>query len=96
MTRATRSPRLLCDALAWTRAIALAGSVPAAAAVLGCGDETTAPVPPVTVTAVSPASGLLAGGTAVTITGTNFVHVTSVTIGGSELGDRRRADFNPL
>src|SRR2546427_9167840 len=41
-----------------------------------------------TVTAVSPATGLLAGGTSVTITGTNFVGVTSVTIGGNELVSR--------
>ena len=75
-------------ARAWRRAIALVGSLSAAAAVLGCGDETTAPIPPVTVTAVSPASGPLGGGTNVTITGTNFVDVTGVTIGGSELGDR--------
>jgi len=44
--------------------------------------------PAVTVTSVSPASGSLTGGTSVAITGTNFVNVTSVTIGGSELGSR--------
>jgi alpha-tubulin suppressor-like RCC1 family protein len=44
--------------------------------------------PQVTVTAVTPASGPLAGATSVTITGTNFANVTSVTIGGSELGSR--------
>ncbi|HEV8382306.1 MAG TPA: IPT/TIG domain-containing protein, partial [Gemmatimonadales bacterium] len=41
-----------------------------------------------TVTAVSPASSSLAGGTSVTITGSNFINVTSVTIGGNELGSR--------
>ncbi|MBI4419465.1 MAG: IPT/TIG domain-containing protein, partial [Gemmatimonadetes bacterium] len=44
--------------------------------------------PVVTVTTVDPDSGLLAGGTSVTITGTNFVDVTSVTIGGTDLGSR--------
>jgi alpha-tubulin suppressor-like RCC1 family protein len=42
----------------------------------------------VTVTGVSPSSGPLAGGTSVMITGTNFAEVTSVTIGGVELGNR--------
>ena len=41
-----------------------------------------------TITAVSPAGSSLAGGTSVTITGTNFIHVTSVTIGGNEIGSR--------
>jgi hypothetical protein len=36
-----------------------------------------------TVTGVSPASGPSAGGTAVTITGTNFTNVTSVLFGGT-------------
>jgi alpha-tubulin suppressor-like RCC1 family protein len=44
--------------------------------------------PSVTVTAVSPASGPLAGGTSVTITGTNFANVISVTIDGVELASR--------
>lgn len=35
-----------------------------------------------TVTAISPVSGPIAGGTAVTITGTNFTGATSITIGG--------------
>jgi len=43
----------------------------------------TAPAPPVpTVTAISPSSGLTRGGTAVTITGTNFTQGASVTIAG--------------
>jgi len=37
---------------------------------------------------VSPPSGRVAGGTSVTITGTNFINVTSVTVGGTELGSR--------
>lgn len=36
-----------------------------------------------TVTGISPASGITAGGTSVTITGTNFTGATTVTIGGS-------------
>ena len=36
-----------------------------------------------TVTAISPASGPTAGGTSVTITGTNFTGATAVTIGGA-------------
>ena len=51
-----------------------------------CGSDSTAPGGPLTVTTVTPASGPLAGGTRVTITGTNFVDVASVTIGGNELG----------
>jgi hypothetical protein len=38
---------------------------------------------PPTVTAVSPSSGLAAGGTAVTITGMNFTGATGITIGGA-------------
>ena len=75
-------------ARAWTRVIAFAGGLLASGALIfGCGNENapTAPIPPVTVTAVSPASGPLAGGTSVTITGTNFVVVTGVTIGGRDL-----------
>ena len=37
---------------------------------------------PPTVTAISPTSGLVGGGTSVTITGTNFVGVSSVSFGG--------------
>ena len=40
-------------------------------------------VPPPTVTSVSPAFGPAAGGTVVTITGTNFVATPAVTFGGS-------------
>ena len=40
-----------------------------------------------TVTAISPTAGPTAGGTAVTITGTDFTGATSVTIGGSAVTD---------
>ena len=52
-----------------------------------CGSDSKPPSEParLTVTAVNPNSGPLAGGTAVAITGTNFVDITSVTIGGSAL-----------
>ena len=40
-------------------------------------------VPAPTVTAISPNSGTTAGGTNVTITGTNFTGATGVTIGGA-------------
>jgi hypothetical protein len=64
--------------------VALAGAL-SAAALLGCGESTG---PTLTVTAVSPSSGFASGGAAVTITGTNFIDVTSVTIGGIELASR--------
>lgn len=41
------------------------------------------PVPPPTVTGISPTSGPTVGGTSVTITGTNLTDATSVTIGGA-------------
>jgi len=40
-------------------------------------------VSPPTISSVSPSSGALAGGTAITITGTNLTGATSVTVGGS-------------
>lgn len=40
---------------------------------------------PATVTAISPATGLAAGGTAVTITGTYLLNATGATLGGSAL-----------
>ena len=46
-------------------------------------NATPAPVPPPTVTAISPTSGSTSGDTSVTITGTFFGGTTSVTIGGS-------------
>ena len=48
----------------------------------GAGLFTYATVPP-TVTAISPPSGTTLGGTAVTITGTNFTGTPTVTIGGT-------------
>jgi alpha-tubulin suppressor-like RCC1 family protein len=75
--------------MTWTRSITIIATLGASELVLGCnGDDSNAPVPPITVTDVSPASGPMAGGTSVTITGTNFTNVTSVSIGGSELGSR--------
>ena len=54
---------------------------------LGCGSSDSTPPPPApplpTVTSVAPPTGPTAGGTAVTITGTNFVAPATVTIGGS-------------
>src|SRR6266550_1291368 len=70
-----------------TRATAILCSLVAALVTPGCSDS-AAPPTPVTVTAVSPASDLVGGGSSVTITGTNFINVTSVTIGGNELGSR--------
>ena len=70
-----------------SRRIAVLSSLLAAVATPACRDPIS-PEPPVTVTAVSPATGPLAGGTSVTITGTNFSNVTGVTIGGSELVGR--------
>src|SRR2546425_12752872 len=70
------------------RAIAmLVGSLVATVVIPGCNDVTPPP-PELTVTAVNPGTGPLAGGTSVTITGTNFLNVTSVTIGGTALGSR--------
>ncbi len=43
----------------------------------------SAPLPPPTVSAIDPASGTTLGGTAVTITGTNFTGATGVTFGGT-------------
>src|SRR5437016_7249795 len=56
-------------------------------ATAGCKDSASPPAS-ITVTAVSPAGDLLGGGSSVTITGTNFIDVTSVTIGSGELGNR--------
>ena len=51
------------------------------------GKDSVAPPPPspVTVTSVAPGNGPPAGGTAVTITGTNFLNVTAVSVGGGAL-----------
>ncbi len=42
----------------------------------------------ISVTSISPSSGQQAGGTPVTITGTNFTNVQTVTVGGAALGSR--------
>src|SRR5437867_985055 len=73
--------------MALSRALAIVGSGLAAVVGTGCKDSVT-PSAPITVTAVSPAGDLLGGGSSVTVTGTNFINVISVTIGGSELGNR--------
>ena len=71
-----------------SRAIAIAWrGLLGALAALGCS-EVTPPNRGITVTAVSPATDLLPGGTTVTISGGNFIDVTAVTIGGSEIGAR--------
>jgi hypothetical protein len=49
-----------------------------------CGADLTEG-PGLQVTAVTPGSGPLTGGTSVTITGANFADVTDVTIGGNAL-----------
>ena len=69
------------------RLLAIVGGGLAAVVSAGCKDSHSPPAS-ITVTAVSPASDLLGGGTSVTITGTNFIDVTSVTIGGGELRSR--------
>ena len=56
-----------------------------AATALGCGEQATTPLPQVTVTAVAPTEGCLAGGTPITIQGTNFSDVIEVTVGGVDL-----------
>src|SRR2546425_2454751 len=67
--------------------LAIVGGLLAVVVTSGCKEAITPPEL-LTVTAVSPASGPLAGGTSGTITGTNFTNVTSVTIARSELGSR--------
>lgn len=71
-----------------TGVLAILGGVVAGVVALGCNDSVTPPPPQLTITAVSPAAAPPAGGTSVTITGTNFIDVISVTIGGRELGAR--------
>src|SRR5439155_4123629 len=75
------------ERMAPCRLLAIVGGGLAAVVSAGCKDSHSPPAS-ITVTAVSPASGPLAGGTNVTITGSNFANVTSVTIGGNELGSR--------
>ena len=66
--------------------VAFASSLLAVVATPGCKDPVTPPE--LIVAAVSPASGPLAGGASVTITGANFIDVTGVTIAGNRLGSR--------
>lgn len=54
----------------------------------------TAPAP--TVSTVSPATGGAAGGTSVTITGTNFWNITGVTFGGTAATNVRRTSTTTL
>src|SRR5881296_2936604 len=77
---------LRADMKQTTQAIAMVASLLPAVVAAGCNDSNGPSS--IAVTAVSPVSGPLAGGTSVTITGTNFINVTSVTIGGTELGNR--------
>lgn len=68
----------------------LAAALAAGCLSAGCADApglTTPPPPPtsVTITAVSPSSGPLGGGTTVAISGTHLDSVSSVTIGGRTL-----------
>ena len=74
------------ERMAPCRLLAIVGSL-AAAITAGCKDSASPPAA-ITVTAVSPASDLLGGGSSMTITGTTFIDVTSVTIGGGELRSR--------
>src|SRR6266516_3798313 len=69
-----------------TRAGEMLGTV--LGALLGASCKEPGAPTPITVTGVSPARDWLRGKAGVTITGTNFLDVTSVTIGGSELVDR--------
>ena len=55
------------------------------------GGATNPPPPEVTMTAITPGTGPMAGGIGVAITDAYFTNVTSVTVGGSELGGRTRA-----
>jgi len=67
-----------------------------AAVVAACSDGTS-PAPTVTVTSVSPSSGPLAGGTAVTLTGANFpATVDSVRVGTGRLGSLVRVSGTQL
>ena len=70
------------------RAVAIGASLLTALLAPGCNNSVTPLELTITVTGVSPATGPLAGGTSVTITGTNFMDVTSVIIGGNELVSR--------
>jgi hypothetical protein len=52
--------------------------------IAACGDdEPTAPTPAPTLTSVAPTAGPVAGGTDITLTGTNFIAGATVTVGGN-------------
>jgi hypothetical protein len=52
--------------------------------IAACGDdEPTTPTPAPTLTSVAPTAGPVAGGTAITLTGTNFIAGATVTVGGN-------------
>ena len=72
--------------MALRRLVAIVGSL-AAPVTAGCKDGASPPAA-IRVTVVSPATGPIVGGTSITITGANFIDVTSVTIGGTELAGR--------
>ena len=69
-------------ATSWNVAVLVTGAE-MASPFLYDGFTITAPAPAPTVTAIDPVSGQIAGGTAVTISGTNFVNGATVTLGGS-------------
>src|SRR6266550_3331158 len=74
------------ERMALRRLVAIVGSL-AGPVTAGCKDGAS-PSAAITVTAVSPAAGPIVGGTSITITGVNFINVTSVTIGVTELAGR--------
>src|SRR5207248_1078855 len=53
-------------------------------------------VPPPTLSSTAPNSGPTAGGTSVTITGSDFTNVQSVTIGGHDLASLSEIDSTPI
>src|SRR5687767_5016899 len=75
--------------MVWMRRFAIIGSISTMLVNTGCRESPTPPDElPLAILSVSPDRGSLAGGTTVTITGVNFTNVTSVAIGGNELGNR--------
>ncbi|MBB5048945.1 hypothetical protein HNR60_003716 [Rhodopseudomonas rhenobacensis] len=72
----------LANLTAYTFTVTATNSAGTGAASAPSNSVTPLPDAP-TVTAISPAAGPLSGGTAVTITGSNFIGPTAVTIGGS-------------
>lgn len=66
-----------------TKDIFTATSVPALTVTPGAVVTVNPPAPAPTVTSIAPTSGPITGGTAVTITGTNFVAGATVSVGGA-------------